>query len=88
MVKTLGSRRRKIKEDLDTVFILVPWHFSTYGNFTIELVVILKSPLSINFNNSIKLGLLGKAKELRYANQEEGRVWRKLPFSHIELLNP
>ena len=36
----------------------------------------------------MKLGLLAKAKELRYASQEQGRVWRKLPFSHIELFNP
>lgn len=35
----------------------------------------------------MKLGLLTKAKELRYASQEEARVPRKLSFSHIELFN-
>ena len=86
MVKTLGSRRKKIKEETWHSLHFSFWHFNTYGNF-IELAVISKSPLSINSNISMKLGLLAKAKELRYASQEEARVSRKLPFSHIEWFN-
>lgn len=86
--KDIGLQKKKDqRRDLSQSSFQFFWYFSTYGNF-IELAVISKSPLSINSNISMKLCLLAKAKELRYASQEEGRVWSKLPFSHFELFNP